>query len=32
MILALDDPVPADVADRIRANEAVLDLWLIRLE
>jgi D-3-phosphoglycerate dehydrogenase / 2-oxoglutarate reductase len=31
MILALDDPVPAEVADRIRANEAVLDLWLIRL-
>ncbi len=31
MILALDDPVPVAVADRIRAHEAVLDLWLIRL-
>jgi D-3-phosphoglycerate dehydrogenase / 2-oxoglutarate reductase len=31
MILALDDPVPAAVADRIRTHEAVLDLWLIRL-
>jgi D-3-phosphoglycerate dehydrogenase len=31
MILALDDPVPAEVADRIRAHEAVLELWLIRL-
>jgi D-3-phosphoglycerate dehydrogenase / 2-oxoglutarate reductase len=29
MILALDDAVPAEVADRIRANDAVLDLWLI---
>jgi D-3-phosphoglycerate dehydrogenase len=32
MILALDDPVPAEIADRIRAQEAVLDLWLIRLD
>jgi D-3-phosphoglycerate dehydrogenase len=31
MILALDDPVPDAVADEIRADEAVLDLWLIRL-
>jgi D-3-phosphoglycerate dehydrogenase / 2-oxoglutarate reductase len=31
MILALDDPVPDSVADEIRADEAVLDLWLIRL-
>jgi D-3-phosphoglycerate dehydrogenase len=31
MILALDDAVPDPVADRIRAEEAVLDLWLIRL-
>ena len=31
MILALDDDVPASVADAIRASEAVLDLWLIRL-
>lgn len=32
MILALDDSVPADVARRIRGHDAVLDLWLIRLE
>jgi hypothetical protein len=32
MILALDDPVPPAVSERIRANEAVLDLWLIRLD
>jgi hypothetical protein len=32
MILALDDPVPDDVIAKIRANEAVLDLWQIRLE
>jgi hypothetical protein len=31
MILALDDPVPAEIAERIRAHEAVLQLWLIRL-
>jgi len=31
MILALDDDVPADVADAIRGHDAVLDLWLIRL-
>ncbi len=31
MILALDDDVPPAVADAIRAQEAVLDLWLIRL-
>ena len=31
MILALDDDVPPAVADAIRANEAVLDLWTIRL-
>ena len=31
MILALDDPVPDTVAQEIRADEAVLDLWLIRL-
>ena len=31
MILALDDDVPAEVADAIRAQDAVLDLWLIRL-
>lgn len=32
MILALDDPVPAGIAERIRQQEAVLDLWLIRLD
>lgn len=32
MILALDDPVTAAVADRIREQEAVLDLWLIRVD
>jgi len=31
MILALDDEVPEPVADAIRAHEAVLDLWTIRL-
>jgi D-3-phosphoglycerate dehydrogenase len=31
MILALDEPVPEAVAARIREEEAVLDLWLIRL-
>lgn len=32
MILALDDAVPADVVAGMRAHEAVLDLWLIRLD
>jgi D-3-phosphoglycerate dehydrogenase len=31
MILALDDAVPDEVAQRIRGHEAVLDLWLIHL-
>ena len=31
MILALDDDVSAAVADAIRTNEAVIDLWTIRL-
>lgn len=31
MILALDDAVPDELAERIRTHEAVLDLWLIRL-
>ncbi len=31
MILALDDDVPVAVSDAIRAQEAVLDLWAIRL-
>ncbi len=31
MILAVDEEVPAQVADAIRANEAVLDVWTIRL-
>jgi D-3-phosphoglycerate dehydrogenase len=32
MVLALDDPVPPEVAERIRSEEAVRDLWLIRLD
>ena len=32
MILALDDSVTPAVAERIRSQEAVLDLWLIRLD
>lgn len=32
MILALDDPVPDATAARIRALDAVMDLWLVRLE
>jgi len=31
MVLALDDPVPDEVAQQIRDQEAVIDLWLIRL-
>jgi D-3-phosphoglycerate dehydrogenase len=31
MILALDDDVPAGVSEAIRAQEAVKDLWTIRL-
>ena len=31
MVLALDDDVPTAVADEIRAQEAILDLWTIRL-
>ena len=31
MVLALDDDVPPAVADEIRSQEAVLDLWMIRL-
>jgi len=32
MVLALDDAVDPAVADRIRAIDAVLDLWLIQLD
>ena len=32
MILALDDAVPEGIARRIRDEQAVLDLWLIRLD
>jgi D-3-phosphoglycerate dehydrogenase len=32
MILALDDAVPQAVADKIAADDAVLDLWSIRLD
>jgi D-3-phosphoglycerate dehydrogenase len=31
MVLALDDDVPAAVADTIRGEDSVLDLWTIRL-
>ena len=31
MILALDDDVPVGVVDAIRADEAILDVWSIRL-
>jgi D-3-phosphoglycerate dehydrogenase len=31
MVLALDDDVPPDLADRIRTHDAVHDLWMIRL-
>ena len=31
MLLALDDEVPTAVAEAIRANPAVLDVWVIRL-
>jgi D-3-phosphoglycerate dehydrogenase len=31
MLLALDEPVPDPVADRIRAMDGVLDLWGIDL-
>ena len=31
MVLALDDDVPESVSDAIRAQDAVLDLWMIRL-
>jgi D-3-phosphoglycerate dehydrogenase len=31
MVLALDDDVPAAVADAIRADPAVIDVWAIRL-
>jgi D-3-phosphoglycerate dehydrogenase len=32
MILALDDDVPDRVVEAIRADEAILDVWSIRLE
>jgi hypothetical protein len=31
MILALDDDIPPPVEEAIRALDAVLDLWTIRL-
>jgi D-3-phosphoglycerate dehydrogenase len=31
MVLALDDPVDDSVASSIRALEAVLDVWVIRI-
>ena len=32
MILALDEPVPESVADRVRSYEGMLDVWLINLD
>jgi D-3-phosphoglycerate dehydrogenase len=32
MILALDEPVPKETAERIRSSEAMLDVWLIGLD
>jgi D-3-phosphoglycerate dehydrogenase len=32
MILALDEPVPAEAAERIRSYDAMLDVWLISLD
>jgi predicted regulator of amino acid metabolism with ACT domain len=31
MILALDEPVPHEVADQLRRLDAVLDLWVVQL-
>ena len=31
MILGVDDEVPASVAEAIRAEDAVIDVWTIRL-
>jgi D-3-phosphoglycerate dehydrogenase len=32
MVLALDEPLPAAVAAKIRADDAVLELWSVRLD
>jgi D-3-phosphoglycerate dehydrogenase len=32
MILALDEPVPTEAAERIRSHDAMLDVWLISLD
>ena len=32
MILALDEPVPESVAERIGSYEGMLDVWLINLD
>ena len=32
MILALDEPVPEEAAERIRSYDAMLDVWLISLD
>jgi D-3-phosphoglycerate dehydrogenase len=32
MLLALDDVVPDEIADRIRGEEAIIDVWVIDLE
>ena len=31
MVLALDDDIPPRVEDALRGQEAMLDLWVIRL-
>jgi D-3-phosphoglycerate dehydrogenase len=32
MVLALDDHVPGAVAEAIRADPAVIDVWTVRLD
>lgn len=32
MILALDEPVPEDVAETIRSHDGMLDVWLVNLD
>ena len=32
MILALDEPVPEEVAETIRSYDGMLDVWLVNLD
>jgi D-3-phosphoglycerate dehydrogenase len=32
MVLALDDDVPEGLVDALRADEAIIDCWVIRLD